>query len=324
MSSHKPLIGIALIGLFYGTWSATAQTNTSPIEVEYGASQAYQSSWTTGNIPFQPQSWDQLSLINNDMTDPNNFVSIYFQSGNTNGEATGRIGLVQEGNYQSAFVFQTRTNASGSPQNEVMRVSGSGKVGIGTKAPNATLEVNGGAIVDTGLQVGNPSSGPSLQVGSNGITFAGVQGTQTTPWTGVLCGGDYAESVGVTGARKQYEPGDLIVVDPTRPGSFAKSSEPYSTLVAGIYSTKPGVTGKRSPASSAAPEIPMAMIGIVPAKVSAENGPIKPGDLLVTSSTVGYAMKGTDPSRMTGAVVGKALGSVPKGTGVIEVLVTLQ
>ena len=68
----------------------------------------------------------------------------------------------------------------------------------------------------------------------------------------------------------------------------------------------------------------MAMVGIVPTKVSAENGAIRPGDLLVTASIPGYAMKGTDRGRMLGAVVGKAMGSLDSGTGVIEVGVTLQ
>ena len=68
----------------------------------------------------------------------------------------------------------------------------------------------------------------------------------------------------------------------------------------------------------------MAMVGVVPTKVSAENGPIKRGDLLVTSSASGYAMKGTDRSRMLGAVIGKALGHLDSGTGKIEVVVTLQ
>jgi hypothetical protein len=35
-------------------------------------------------------------------------------------------------------------------------------------------------------------------------------------------------------------------------------------------------------------------------------------------------MKGTDRNRMLGAVIGKAMGSLDSGTGVIEVLVTLQ
>ena len=61
-----------------------------------------------------------------------------------------------------------------------------------------------------------------------------------------------------------------------------------------------------------------------PRKVNSEKGPIARGDLLVTSSRPGYAMKGTDRARMPGAVVGKAMEALPAGNGVIQVLVTLQ
>ena len=71
-------------------------------------------------------------------------------------------------------------------------------------------------------------------------------------------------------------------------------------------------------------EVPLGVVGIIPCKVSTENGAIRVGDLLVTSSTVGHAMKGTDRSRMLGAVVGKAPEPLAKGSGVIQVLVTLQ
>jgi hypothetical protein len=121
-----------------------------------------------------------------------------------------------------------------------------------------------------------------------------------------------------------YEPGDVLVINESAAGDVAKSSEPYSTLVAGIYSTKPGFVGRRQTGGDRDAELPMAMVGIVPTRVSAENGPIKKGDLLVTSSTAGYAMKGTDLGRMLGAVVGKALGNLESGRGAIEVLVTLQ
>jgi hypothetical protein len=66
------------------------------------------------------------------------------------------------------------------------------------------------------------------------------------------------------------------------------------------------------------------VIGIVPCKVTAENGGIARGDLLVTSSRPGYAMKGTNHRRMLSAVVGRALEPLPAGSGVIQVLVTLQ
>src|SRR2546430_14569423 len=104
------------------------------------------------------------------------------------------------------------------------------------------------------------------------------------------------------------------------------SQTPYSTLVAGIYSTQPGVVASTHRIDEALPnnEVPLAVVGIVPCKVTAENGPIMAGDLLVTSSTPGHAMKGTDRGRMLGAVVGNALEPSQKGTGVIQVLVTLQ
>ncbi len=105
-----------------------------------------------------------------------------------------------------------------------------------------------------------------------------------------------------------------------------KSSLPYSTSVTGIYSTKPGLVGRRqlTGREHMTEEVPMAMTGIVPTKVTCENGPIRPGDLLVTSSKAGYAMKGADRTQMLGAVIGKAIGHLDSGTGIIEVVVTLQ
>jgi hypothetical protein len=190
---------------------------------------------------------------------------------------------------------------------------GSGYVGIGTTAPTATLEVNGNIKMTKNLT--SPTS----------LTFSDGT-TQTTAYTGISCGGDYAETVDVSGDRKNYQPGDVLVIGAQSGADVLKSAEPYSTLVAGIYSTKPGVVGRRqtSDAKTSTTEVPMAMVGIVPTKVTAENGPIRRGDLLVTSSLPGYAMKGTDRTRMLGAVVGKALGSLDSGTGLIEVLVSLQ
>jgi hypothetical protein len=139
-------------------------------------------------------------------------------------------------------------------------------------------------------------------------------------------GADFAESVRVGKSDIPYGPGDLLVVDETADRQITRAARPYSTLVAGIHSTTPGILaaprGIDQPSAHA--EVPVAIIGIVPCKVSAENGPIRRGDLLVTSATPGHAMKGTDRSRMLGAVVGKAMGSLPAGTGVVEVLVTLQ
>ena len=139
-------------------------------------------------------------------------------------------------------------------------------------------------------------------------------------------GADFAEAMAVKGSRTSYVAGDLLVIDPSANRRLSLAQQPYSTLVAGIYSTKPGMLasnhGLNEPVANN--EVPLGVVGVVPCKVSAENGPIIVGDLLVTSTTPGHAMKGTDRNRMLGAVVGKALEPLPRGTGVIQVLVTLQ
>jgi hypothetical protein len=65
------------------------------------------------------------------------------------------------------------------------------------------------------------------------------------------------------------------------------------------------------------------VVGIVPVKASAENGPIAPGDMLVASSIPGHAMS-AGPNPPTGTVIGKALEGLEGDTGMIKLLVVLQ
>ena len=69
----------------------------------------------------------------------------------------------------------------------------------------------------------------------------------------------------------------------------------------------------------------MVILGAFPhCKVDASYGAIKVGDLLTTSPTKGHARKVADAEKAAGAVIGKALGSLKEGTGVIAVLVTMH
>ncbi len=208
-------------------------------------------------------------------------------------------------------------------------------VGIGTSSPyndyGLTVTtggqggvINGGVVVNaTGgnLYLGMTHGTHKFRVDTNGAVYAdgGLYAS----------GADFAESIAVRGKLSQYEPGDVLEIDPQADRHLALSSHPYATRVAGIYSTKPGVLASPhhiDDESSKGSEVPLAVVGIVPCKVTAENGAINRGDLLVTSSTPGYAMKGTDRRKLVGAVVGKALEPLPnaKSKGVIEVLITLQ
>jgi hypothetical protein len=188
-------------------------------------------------------------------------------------------------------------------------------------AGNAGLFNNNGAGCDgmatCNLIVGQANASTLFRVGGDGHVHA------TSYDVG---GADFAESMAVAGGRSHYEPGDLMAIDRNGNRSLTLTSEPYSTDVAGIFSTKPGVLASPYPVDDARvrAEVPLAVVGIVPCKVTTENGPIQAGDLLVTSSTPGHAMKGTDRNRMLGALVGKALEPLSGEKGVIQVLVTLQ
>jgi hypothetical protein len=59
-------------------------------------------------------------------------------------------------------------------------------------------------------------------------------------------------------------------------------------------------------------------------RCDATHGAIHPGDLLTTSDRAGYAMPASDHERATGAILGKAMTSLERGTGLVLVLVSLQ
>jgi hypothetical protein len=144
-----------------------------------------------------------------------------------------------------------------------------------------------------------------------------------------VAGSDFAESLPAAGGRGAYEPGDVLVASRELPGGVEKSSVRSDPRAIGVYSTRPGFVGadKDGDTRIDPDEIPVAITGIVPTKVTSENGPIDPGDLLTTSSTPGYAMKATPalvggfPVYPAGTLLGKALGSLRGERGVIKMLV---
>jgi hypothetical protein len=144
--------------------------------------------------------------------------------------------------------------------------------------------------------------------------------------------------------------GDVVVADPDKPESVVLSSTRFQTSVLGVISTAPHMimgteivldeeTGESIPGVSATR---LALTGRVPVKITEENGPISPGDLLTTSSTPGHAMKWSlmdvskardfeelksmlaENERRRNAVIGKAVSSSASGTGTVMVLISLQ
>jgi hypothetical protein len=131
-------------------------------------------------------------------------------------------------------------------------------------------------------------------------------------------GADFAELIFLQG---QAEPGDVLVISPDQDRAVTLSTSANHTALAGVYSTEPGFIGGSSMADQPG-MIPVAITGIVPVKVTAANGPIYRGDLLTTSDLPGHAMLATEPQ--FGSLLGRAMGELLEGEGVIEVLLVLK
>jgi len=121
-------------------------------------------------------------------------------------------------------------------------------------------------------------------------------------------------------------PGDVVCIDSSFPGQLRISGRPYDRAVAGVISgaggVKPGMLmGQKGVADG---QQPVALTGRVYVRATVSTGPIKPGDLLTTSSKPGHAMKVVDNGRAQGAILGKAMSSLESGTGLVLVLVSLQ
>jgi len=138
-----------------------------------------------------------------------------------------------------------------------------------------------------------------------------------------LLNADVAENFDIADATVGH-PGSVMVLDDA--GALQLSSRPYDKRVVGVVSgaghLKPGLVLDNG--ESRTPRAQISLVGKVFCKVDASTAPIEIGDLLTTSATPGHAMKADDPLKAFGAVIGKALGSLRSGKGLIPVLVALQ
>jgi hypothetical protein len=201
----------------------------------------------------------------------------------------------------------------------------SGGVGLLAQA-NVDFATNGTALVAE-LEGANP--GDIAVFKANGANVARIDNTGKAYFNnGTQVGGaDVAEYFAVEGSRAAYEPGDVLVISMSTDRTVEKSSTPYSNLVSGVYATKAGLllTEEKAETNDLGHLVPMGVIGVIPTKVSTEGGAIRRGDMLVTSSTSGVAMKGDPDKVRTGQVLGKALQDYnTSGIGKINVLVSVK
>lgn len=165
-------------------------------------------------------------------------------------------------------------------------------------------------VFDTVTNFSNVTSSYLFSVRDSGTAVFSISANGSVQTTGAYFGsridvttpgapGDLAERVDVA-SDETIEPGDVMVVDPRAQDTYMLSKGAYAPAVAGVISTNPSIiigSGKTKY------EAELAIIGRVPIKVTDENGPIKRGDMLVSASTTGHAMR-YDPSLDTNGAVG--------------------
>ncbi len=185
---------------------------------------------------------------------------------------------------------------------------------------NANIAADGNipfSVVIQGLVTANTSGTVNLQFAEN---TAGANTSITVKAGSFLIaqkvnGADLAE---VYYSSSVLDAGTVVVIDPTLPNGVMKSSSTYAPNILGVVSTKPGLILGDSQGQSGIP-ILLALSGRVPVKVISENGPIKAGDYLTSSSTPGVAMKAT----RNGAIIGQALTGYD-GSDIGQVIVFIK
>jgi hypothetical protein len=191
--------------------------------------------------------------------------------------------------YNSHFIFDTHRTVPSSTSNYIFSVRNKG-------VKLFSISSNGNAKID-------------------GDVFASstVIGTPGAP-------GDLAERVDIA-IDNAVEPGDVMVVDPNTTDTYRMSESANAQAISGVISGNPTIVVGNGKTEHTAT---MALTGRVPIKVSAENGSIRRGDLLVSASIAGHAMK-YDPLKDNGTqvvgIIGMALENHSEDEGKIMGLV---
>jgi hypothetical protein len=180
---------------------------------------------------------------------------------------------------------------------------------------------NGGITFGTGTSTVSPTSIPErVRIDSSGNMFPAANVAQTlgssTAWWSTVYGkavqAQYADLAENYTADAEYAPGTVVVFGGNAEITVTTTS--HDTAVAGIISTNPAYL-----MNGATPGLPVALTGRVPCLVQ---GPIRKGQVLVTSNTPGVAQAIDNSQFVPGCVLGKALETINTNTiETIEVVV---
>ena len=177
-------------------------------------------------------------------------------------------------------------------------------VGAGATSGNGisgSVSSEGGTFTVTSNATSSNSANTIVFRDGSGNFSAGVITATTTT-------ARYADLAEKYLADAPYDPGHVVVFGGEH--EVTLSTTEYDSRVAGVVSTAPAFVMNEELESILTPTVTVALTGRVPCQVL---GPVKKGDVLVTSNMPGVA-KVLDPTRayVPGTVIGKSLQEYPK------------
>lgn len=243
-------------------------------------------------------------------------------------DETGR-GYAQIFGQSGAEVAYLGTDDGADGAVRVRDISGASEVSLQAGRESTSLDLSTARGEQAFVRIRNGRSaemGVANQSGDGGVMMRSQGGLGSISVNGMSVH-DFAEVFEFV-SRSGVVPGTVMsVAGPD--GKLGPSTWAYDPSVIGVVSgaggLRPGLTiGTRQDGSQ---DLPVAMSGQVFVRVNGEGGPIQVGDLLVGSTTPGVAMRGSDVTRLPGAVIGKSMGSVsefPGGEAMVRMFVMVR
>ena len=201
---------------------------------------------------------------------------------------------------------------------DILNLTTGQKVGINTTTPAAVLQVH---------DFSDPAPTNILFAVTTSTNAAAAPNTKFK----ILASGDYYADGALKSGHADYAEyfwtknidliaGEAVCVDVTKNNAVERCARGADPNIMGIISTHPAVIGNAPDDEERGVNyVIVGLLGQIPAKASAENGEIRPGDSLTSaSSTSGYVMR-ADAGDST---VGVALEGLSDGHGTINVLIS--
>ena len=215
------------------------------------------------------------------------------------------------------------------PSTNILKVNGTAEIttvtgnlvgdvtGTADKAERVTVTAAGDVnqnllLVLTGPDTGTNSNAPLYK--HSPVYYNPDSDTlNVTNLSGTSSSAKYADLAERYEADADYEPGTVVVLGGEK--EITVTDQMNSTKVAGVISTDPAYL-----MNAEANGLPVALRGRAPVKVV---GVVQKGDVLITSTTSGFAMAAAHPHNVSASeMIGKALQSkADSGEGVIEALI---